>query len=75
MLELNGVFYTVSELSERWGCAVVTVNYYIKKGALKATKLGNKHFVRKEDVDAFTQTLLQTPRAQFIKRAGIATEL
>lgn len=50
---LNGIFYTVKDLAEKWGCAVVTIKYHIAKGHLEAVKLGQTFLVEENVVKAF----------------------
>ena len=49
-------FYTVEELAARWNVSTATIYQWIRKGQLKAVKLGSLVRVREEIVLEFEQT-------------------
>ena len=64
MLELQGTYFTVKELASKLGITVVTLNYHIGRGTLKATKVGQTYLLCKEDVSKF----LELKNLRFTKR-------
>ena len=65
MVTLNGVYFTVRELAEKWGCAVVAVNYYIKKNVLQATKVGQTYLVPRAEVEKFNAEYILKGKTRF----------
>lgn len=66
MHELNGIYFTVRELASRWNIAVVTINYHIARGSLKATKVGQTFLINKDDAENFVSG---TTNLRFTKRS------
>lgn len=44
-------YYSINELSKRWGLCKKTLYRYIKGGKLKAFNVGNKFLISKEEVE------------------------
>ena len=54
MIELKRVTaYTVPEVAETLGVAPATVYKYIKRGELKAQKLGNKYYITDRTLEEY----------------------
>lgn len=48
-------FYLLTELSEMLEMNIRTLREYVRKGELKASKVGRKYIVQKEDFNAFLE--------------------
>ncbi|MEU1730903.1 helix-turn-helix domain-containing protein [Streptosporangium sp. NPDC020145] len=62
--------YTVEQVADLLGLHVKTVRGYVRDGRLRATRIGRRYRVAREDLEAFTGQPVEPPAAE---TAGTAT--
>ncbi|SDQ88108.1 DNA binding domain-containing protein, excisionase family [Thermostaphylospora chromogena] len=65
-------FYSVEQVAERLGLHVRTVRNYVRDGRLKATRIGRRYRIAREDLDAFIGRPAQPPAVSPL-RAEVST--
>lgn len=56
MIKLGNITaYTVQEIAEKFNISAETVRTYIKKGKLKACKMGTKYYVTEDNLKAYLE--------------------
>lgn len=51
----NKILFTIADVASLAGCSTRTIERLIKKGELKATKVGRKKLIRKEWIESWLQ--------------------
>ena len=44
-------YYSLKELSQKWGLCKRSINNYVLQGKIKALRIGNKYMVHKSEVE------------------------
>jgi putative molybdopterin biosynthesis protein len=64
MVPNEKIVYKLQELVEILGVSVRTLREYIKRGELRAVKIGRNYLVRPQDLDDFLEANIFTPPKQ-----------
>jgi excisionase family DNA binding protein len=61
MEQKEKIVYKLQEVAEILGVSVRTLRKYIKRGELRAVKIGRNYLVRPQDLDDFLEVNIVTP--------------
>ncbi|MFF4416194.1 helix-turn-helix domain-containing protein [Streptosporangium sp. NPDC001559] len=64
--------YTVEQVADLLGLHVKTVRGYVRDGRLRATRIGKRYRIAREDLEAFTGQPVEPPAAETAGAAGAA---